>query len=56
MKAQAPDNAAAYATESAVVYSSGIPCRYLPAVVAHELAHVWQARKYGTMAHADVAA
>ncbi|QRP48022.1 hypothetical protein [Amycolatopsis sp. FDAARGOS 1241] len=53
MKAQGPERAAAYATETAVVYSDGIPCRYLPAVVAHELAHVWQARKYGTMARAE---
>lgn len=51
-KAIDPD-AGAYATATATVYSTALPCRYLPAVVAHELAHVWQARKYGSMARAE---
>lgn len=46
-----PD-AAAYATATVIVFSSALPCRYLSAVVAHEVAHVWEARKYGTMARA----
>jgi hypothetical protein len=51
-KAIDPD-AGAYATATATVYSTALPCRYLPAVVAHEVAHVWEARKYGSMARAE---
>ncbi|WP_328607427.1 hypothetical protein OG943_47455 [Amycolatopsis sp. NBC_00345] len=45
--------ATAYVVGLKTSYSSGIPCRELPALVAHELAHIWQGRKYGSGAAAS---